>query len=171
MCKTTGGIIGITRQDKVRDRFCITWSIRSKVSNSTMILFNQHDVDEDIGIFMNKADGTRSSVSSVEECIKDMMQRFGSYDIFGVHEEENRLFSKASKDVATNDITDDLLTCKSRTKTLLKTFAKKRLKEQNIELYAPIQKVHSKTFAYLYKGTVSEQQNEKKILKAGRKLM
>ncbi|KAH3785435.1 hypothetical protein DPMN_163525 [Dreissena polymorpha] len=91
-----------------------------------MILFNQHDVDEDIGIFMNKADGTRSSVSSVEECIKDMMQRFGSYDIFGVHEEENRLFSKASKDVATNDIRDDLLTCKGRGKTILKEFAEKK---------------------------------------------
>ncbi|KAH3802793.1 hypothetical protein DPMN_156477 [Dreissena polymorpha] len=45
-----------------------------------------------------------------EECIKKMMQLFDSYAIFGVHEEENRLFSIASKDVATYDITDDLLT-------------------------------------------------------------
>ena len=90
MCKTTGGIIGITRQDQARDRFCITWSVRSEVSNSTMKLFNQHDDDEDIGIFKNRADGTRSRVSSEEECIKKMMQLFGSYDIFGVHEEEEQ---------------------------------------------------------------------------------
>ncbi|KAH3858371.1 hypothetical protein DPMN_100994 [Dreissena polymorpha] len=37
-------------------------------------------------------------VSSKEECIKNMMQLFGSYDIIGVHE-ENRLFAMASKDV------------------------------------------------------------------------
>ncbi|KAH3883749.1 hypothetical protein DPMN_007716 [Dreissena polymorpha] len=135
-----------------------------------MKLFNRHDDDEDNGILKNRADGTRSRVSSEEECIKKIMQLFGSYDIFGVHE-ENRLFSIASKDVATYNIIDDLLTCESRGKTLLKEFVEKRLKEQNIEFYAPIQKVHSKTFAYLYKGTVSEQQNEKKILKAGRKLM
>ena len=87
MCKTTGGIIGKTRQDQARDRFCITWSVRSEVSNSTMKLFNNHDDVEDIGIFKNRADGTRSRVSSEEECIKKMMQLFGSYDIFGVHEE------------------------------------------------------------------------------------
>ena len=40
MCKTTGYIIGITRQDQARDKFCITWSVRSEVSNSTMTLFN-----------------------------------------------------------------------------------------------------------------------------------
>ncbi|KAH3862709.1 hypothetical protein DPMN_025683 [Dreissena polymorpha] len=92
----------------------------------------------------NRADGTRSRVSLEVECIKKMMQLFVSYNIFGVHEEENRLFSIAFKDVATNDITDDLLTCKSRGKTLLKEFAEKRLKEQNVEFNAPFQNVQSK---------------------------
>ncbi|KAH3822389.1 hypothetical protein DPMN_124167 [Dreissena polymorpha] len=66
-----------------------------------MKLFNQHHDDEDIEIFKNREDGTHSRVSSEEWCIKKMMQLFGWYDIFGVHEEENRLFSIASKDVAT----------------------------------------------------------------------
>ncbi|KAH3857895.1 hypothetical protein DPMN_100511 [Dreissena polymorpha] len=82
MCKTTGGIIGITRQDQARDRFCITWSVRSEVSNSTMRLFNQNDDDEDIGTLKNRADGARSRVSSQKECIKKMV-----YDIFGIHAE------------------------------------------------------------------------------------
>ncbi|KAH3873365.1 hypothetical protein DPMN_036599 [Dreissena polymorpha] len=147
MCQTTGGIIGIKRQDQAKDRFCITWSVRSEISNSTIKLFNQNDNDEDIGIFKYRTDGTCSKVSKEEECIKTMMQLFGSYDIFGVHEEENRLFSISFKNVATNDITDDLLTCDSRGKTLLKKFAEKRLKEQNVQFYAPVQKVQSKTFA------------------------
>ncbi|KAH3804528.1 hypothetical protein DPMN_132815 [Dreissena polymorpha] len=92
-----------------------------------MKLFNQHDDDEDIVIFKNRADGTRSGVSSEEECIKKMMQLFGLCDIFGVHEVENRLLSTASKNVATNDISDDLLTCESRPKTLLKKFAEKNV--------------------------------------------
>ncbi|KAH3844000.1 hypothetical protein DPMN_117541 [Dreissena polymorpha] len=101
-----------------------------------------------------------------------MMQLFASNDIFGVHEDENRLFSIASKDVATNDIRDALLTCESRGKTLLKEFAEtKRLKEQNVVFYALIQKVQFETFAYLYKETVSEKQNFTKNLKAVRKLM
>ena len=76
-----------------------------------MKLFNQIDDYEDIGIFKNRAVGTRSRVSSREECIKKTMQLFDSYDIFEVHEEDKRLFSIASKDVATSDIRDDLLTC------------------------------------------------------------
>ncbi|KAH3741038.1 hypothetical protein DPMN_047756 [Dreissena polymorpha] len=140
-------------------------------NNYQETLFNQIDDDEDNGIFNNRADGTRSRVSSEEECTKKMMQLFDSYDIFGVHEEENRLFSIASKDIVTNDIRDVLLTCESRGKTLLKEFVEKRLKEQNVECYAPIEKVQSKTFAYLYKETVNEKQKVTKILKADRKLM
>ena len=86
-----------------------------------MKLFNQQDDDKDIGILKNRADGTCLRVSSEEEWIKKMMQVFGSYDIFGLNE-ENRLFSIASKDVETNDIRYDLLTCERRGKTVLKEF-------------------------------------------------
>ncbi|KAH3813490.1 hypothetical protein DPMN_141951 [Dreissena polymorpha] len=97
-----------------------------------MKLFNQHAVDEDNGIFKNRADVTRLRVSSEEECIKKM-KLFRSYMFDrGVHEEENILFSIASKDVATNDIRDDLLTCENRGKTLLQEFVEKTLKEQNV---------------------------------------
>ncbi|KAH3815503.1 hypothetical protein DPMN_144027 [Dreissena polymorpha] len=136
-----------------------------------MKLFNKNDDDEDIRTFKNRADGIGLRVSSEEEYIKKTMQLFGSYDIFGVHEEENRLFPISSKDVATIDITDDLLTCESLGKTLLKEFAEKRLKEQNVEFYALIQKVQSKKCAYLYKQTVSEKQKVTKMFKADRKLM
>ncbi|KAH3773711.1 hypothetical protein DPMN_175079 [Dreissena polymorpha] len=39
MCKATAGIIGVTIQEQARDRFCISWSLRSDVSNRTMKLF------------------------------------------------------------------------------------------------------------------------------------
>ncbi|KAH3721762.1 hypothetical protein DPMN_064710 [Dreissena polymorpha] len=93
-------------------RFCITWSVRPAVSNSIMKLFNQNDDDEDIGIFKNRADGIRSRVSSEEECIKKMMQLFGSYDIFGGHKDCSQKHLRTLQ-LPGNDITDNLLTCES----------------------------------------------------------
>ncbi|KAH3826353.1 hypothetical protein DPMN_128254 [Dreissena polymorpha] len=100
-----------------------------------------------------------------------MMQLLGSYNIFGLHEEENRVFSIASKDFPTNDNTNYLLTCESRGRTLLKEFAETRLKEQNVKCYAPIQKLQSKTCAYLDKEAVGEKHKVTQIFKAYRKLM
>ena len=34
-CKMQNGIIGITRNDQARDRFCVTWSERSQISEDT----------------------------------------------------------------------------------------------------------------------------------------
>ena len=73
MCKTAGGIIGITRQDQARDRFCITWSIRSDVSKNTMKLFNQQEDDEeDTGIY-TRPDASQSRLNAEESKINDMM--------------------------------------------------------------------------------------------------
>lgn len=39
MCKISNGIIGITRNDTARDRFCVTWDERSHVSHDTKVLY------------------------------------------------------------------------------------------------------------------------------------
>ena len=47
MCKVSGGIIGITRSDQARDRFCATWAVRSHVSQTTKVLFGLLDDEEE----------------------------------------------------------------------------------------------------------------------------
>lgn len=39
MCKISNGIIGITRNDPARDRFCTTWAQRSHISQETKTLY------------------------------------------------------------------------------------------------------------------------------------
>ena len=43
MCKMQNAIIGITRNDQARDKFCVTWSERSRISQDTRSLLNQED--------------------------------------------------------------------------------------------------------------------------------
>ena len=40
------GIIGITRNDQARDRFCVTWSDRTLISEDTRHLFGVEDDEE-----------------------------------------------------------------------------------------------------------------------------
>ena len=46
-CKMQNGIIGITRNDQARDRFCVTWSERTQVSEDTRHLFGLEDDEEE----------------------------------------------------------------------------------------------------------------------------
>ena len=46
-CKMQNEIIGITRNDQARDRFCVTWSERSQISEDTKHLFGLEDDEEE----------------------------------------------------------------------------------------------------------------------------
>ena len=46
ICKISNGIIGITRNDTARDKFCITWAERSYISHSTKCLLDVENEDE-----------------------------------------------------------------------------------------------------------------------------
>jgi hypothetical protein len=49
ICNVSNGIIGITRNDTARDKFCITWAERSVVSHSTRVMFGLEEAyDENI---------------------------------------------------------------------------------------------------------------------------
>ena len=46
-CKMQNGIIGITRNDQTRDKFCVTWSEQSQISEDTRHLFGLEDDEEE----------------------------------------------------------------------------------------------------------------------------
>jgi len=178
VCKTAGGIIGITRQDQARDRFCITWSRKSQVSGETQRLYGLNDDDDDTK--STRHDSQTSRVNIEEEKINNIAALFESLDVFGIsaHEKQSdvpdeidQLVSIASKDVATEDICNDLLTCESRGRQLVEKFTISRLKEKDTEFFAPLKRTKSKTFAILYKTISSDKQHASKQIKADRKLM
>ena len=55
MFKVSGGIIGITRSDQARDRFCGTWAVRSQISQATKVLFGLLDDEEENTFARNDA--------------------------------------------------------------------------------------------------------------------
>ena len=120
MCNVSGGIIGITRSDQARDRFCATWAVRSHVSQATKVLFGLLDNEEENTFTRN--DAMPSRVKLDEEKIKGLIKQFISLDVFGtsiktkIPDSEasskdqpvaSRLVALATKDVAVEDISNE----------------------------------------------------------------
>ena len=176
MCKATGGIIGITRKDTARDRFCVTWSVRSQVSRDTGNLFEQFSDEEETDL--HRKDSTPARINAEEEKVETLVHLLETQDVFRLPSKDktanapgNELVAISSKDVASDDICQDLLSCESRGKKLVEGFIRTRLSERSTDFYAPLPKNKSKTFAHLYRETSGTQQRTLKILKADRKLL
>ena len=81
------------------------------------------------------------------------------------------LVSLASKDSAPTDVVSDLLRAEERGKLHVITNVKQRLIEKTVGVHDVLKKHRSKTFATLYKATVSTKHNAQKTVKADRKFL
>ena len=81
------------------------------------------------------------------------------------------LVSLASKDSSPTDVVRDLLRAEERGKLHVITNVKQRLIEKTVGFHDVLKKHRSKTFATLYKATVSTKHNLQKTVKADRKLL
>jgi hypothetical protein len=84
MCKVSNGIIGITRNDPARDRFCITWSERSQISHDTKCLYGRIEIEEETAISTRK-DNLPSRLKHDEESVKKLVHLFSRFNVFKVN--------------------------------------------------------------------------------------
>ena len=186
MCKSSGVIIGIARNDQARerDRFCATWAVRSHLSQETKILFGLFD-DEEKNTFIRN-DSVPSRVKLDEEKVNELLKQFVSLDVFGTATKQlqpaqepsdqgqlvtAKLIALATKDIAFDGISSDLLTAEEKGKSLHTEYTYMRLKENKVGFFNTIKIQNSKTFAALYKMSAADTHSEKKLLKADRKLL
>ena len=189
VCKISNGIIGITRNDTARDKFCITWAERSYISHSTRCLLEIENEDED-QLISTRKDAQPSRIRLDEDSVTKLEEVFKRFNVFGLEgeqldgdimeEEENestersetkQLVSLATNDVSTAEIENDLLSAQTRGVSMVQSNVSKWFIEKETPFFDPLPKVKSKTFASLYKTTFAGKQNEKKMIKADRRLL
>ena len=183
MCKSAGGIIGITRNDQARDRFCVTWSVRSQVSEDTNALFGIED-DEETEIVSTRNDSTPSRIKADEEQVKKLIEMFASLHVFGNVEDhreierggnqtpgESKLVALATKDVAFPDVAEALLSAEEKGRKVVIDNCQQRLVEKKTGFFEVMKKHNWKTFSSMYKASATGKQSENKLLKADRKLL
>ena len=162
-CKMQNGIIGITRNDQARDRFCVTWSERSQISEDTRHLFGLKDDEEEFSF--TRFDSLASRRVRDADDVAKLFQQLNKYDVFRVHaplldpafaEDDGMaidipLVSLATKDIAPSDVISDLLMAEDRGKQHLVSNVQQRLIDGGVRFHDSIKKNFSKTFGDLYK--------------------
>ena len=180
-CKMQNGIIGITRNAQSRDKLCVTWAERSRISQDTRYLFNLEDEEEEATF--TRSDSLPSQMKRDADDVKKLITQLTRLDVFRVNtalrEEEDGdmdlisgdipLLSLASKDSAPTDVVSDLLRTEERGTLHVITNVKQRLIEKTVGFHDVLKKHRSKTFATLYKATVSSKHNVQKTVIADRK--
>ena len=180
-CKMQNGLI--CRNDQTRDKFCVTWAERSRISQDTRYLFNLEDEEEETTF--TRSDSLPSQVKRDADDVKKLITKLTRLGVFRVNtalrEEEDGdmdsitgdipLVSLASKDSAPTDVVSDPLRAEERGKLHVITNLKQRLIEKTVGVHDVLKKHRSKTFATLYKATVSTEHTVQKTVKADRKLL
>ena len=179
MCKISNGIIGITRNDPARDRFCTTWAERSNISYETKSLMGIEDNDE---LISTRKEATSSRMKKDEEAVQKLVGEFTRFDVFRTTPQvtsnigsttlpDASLISLATNDIATPEITKDVLSAYSRGVNMVKSNVSQRLVERSTPFFHPMTRNNTKTFATLYKINIVTKQKETKTIKADRKLI
>ena len=136
------GIIGITRNAQSRDKLCVTWAERSRISQDTRYLFNLESEEEETTF--TRSDSLPSQMKRDADDVKKLITQLTRLDVFGVNtalrkEEDGDmdsisgdkpLLSLASKDFAPTDVVSDLLRAEERGKLHVITNVKQRLTEK-----------------------------------------
>ena len=168
VCKVAGGLIGITRSDSARDRWCLTFNKRSKLVEETCAMFGIQTDDPDTSIVNPKETGTAIIARDESDVVKIMhqLQQFGVFS-----QTEPLLISLASHDVAPHDIGYALMNAKTCGTKKLNTFIKKRLCSNEANFHAVLQKTKSPTLSTMYNQRMDATIADKtKVLKADRNL-
>ena len=183
MCKISNGIIGITKNDPARDRFCTTWSERSHISNATKDMFGIKDDDNAIS---TRKEALPSRMKLDHDCVNTLVKQFKRFNVFNtvssiVEEEQDTivgtkegptLVSLATNDLATWEIEECLLQAYTSGKQLVVANTTKRLIEKTVSFYSPLVQNNTKTFGNMYQTKItSSKQNITKSVKADRKLI
>lgn len=162
--KVSGGLVGITRTESARDRWCLTYNERAKLSEDTKAMFC---VGAEKEVASHKDLG-KARMQRDEEDVLKLVSHFGRYDVF--RETEN-LVVITTGDVANEDIKKDLLGAEGIGKTIVTEFVKARLIKKDVKFHDSLKQQKLKTFETLYSVPVSLDNSKSVAIKADRDLL
>jgi len=185
MCKISNGIIGITRNDTARDRFCLTWCERSEIALDTKRLLKLIDDEIVEEAISTRKEAMPGRLRHDEGNVQNLMDQFERFRIFQAADtlppaqspdlveesQEPTLVSLTTNDLATMGIQTSLLSAYERGLRRLQSFVDERLVTRETGFFDTLSRINSKSFAHLYKSTALTSTAEKKFIKADAKLI
>ena len=166
--KKGGGITGITKTPSALSRWALSYNFRAHIAADTREMYRLGLDDT-----MVHNEGTKGRQTRDDQDEKALLTTLTSFNLFTNEGEE--LQNIATKDLATAEITNDLLNVTEKGQTQLMRFVEERLQPCNrriVKFRDPLQKNNAKTFAALYGAEKKQPCSKKeKVLKADRSVL
>ena len=162
--KVTGGLVGITRTDSARDRWCITYNERAKLSEDTKTMFNVGGGN----VGNSNRELGKGRLGRDEEDVLKLMSCFQRYEVFRPKE---NLVAVTTGDVASEEIKHDLLPAEEVGKTVVREFVEGRLIKKEVKFHDSVKQKKLKTFETLYSVPVSVDNKKMVAIQADRDLL
>lgn len=163
IAKVSGGIVGIAHLDSSRDRWCLTYNERARISDDTLGLFGQQhdDVNDD----WTHRDSGKSGLKRDEEDVRKLMGEFQRNKLFTPSHD---LVNLSTNDIAPEDIISELLSAREKGQNLVSEFMETRFVNNVTDFYARIPQVKAKTLGTMYKAGVQVKNDKITVVKAER---
>ena len=110
ICKVAGGLIGITRIERARERWCLTFNQRNDIAQQTMDMYGLQS--EDTGKKQKSKDTGASRIGRDEEDVNLIEQQLKRFHLFSIDQQD--LVAIASRDVAPEELGNAMLNAESR---------------------------------------------------------
>ena len=159
--KKSGGIIGITKTTSALARWTLSYNLKSHLTAATFSMFNHSHGSTSLH---NEATKSRQERDNVDEMT--LFKAFQKFNMFSSYLPAS-LQSLLTKDLATEEIQESLLSARELGQEQFNAFVEERMitHEQGgkpcISIYAPLQKNNAKTFATLYEVTKDGKEKDK----------
>ena len=128
ICKVAGGLIGITRLESARERWCLTFNQRSDIAQETMDMYGLQSDDTEEKQKPKEIGASR--IRRDEEDVKLIEQQLKEFNLFSIDQQD--LVAIASRDVAPEELGNALLNAEHRGNDKIKLFVNKRLKSHEV---------------------------------------
>jgi len=165
--KVAGGLVGITRSEGARDQWCLTFNERSRIVDETNVMLDLHTADEDYSPSYVKEAGP-SRLKRDKHDVQKIVEQLNRYDIF--QHQTPGVVSLATRDVASPQITESLLTAHARGQEKLREFAASRLIKKDVGLHEKLRQSQSQTLKNMYQVQSNNPALKQKTIKADRNL-
>jgi len=84
MYKIGNGIIGITKNDTARDRFCATWAERSHIAYDIKSLFGLIDDEVENDAIYSRKEALPTRMKQDEDAVSRIVSQFKRVDVFRI---------------------------------------------------------------------------------------
>jgi hypothetical protein len=169
--KVSGGIIGITRRDDARDKWCLTYNEKARIADATLHMFDLN-VEDDVDAEWCHSDSGPTRLKRDEDDVTKIMNEFRRFDVFSEGGEfDENLICLSTRDVAPHDIMEEISSAFQIGVSQVENFVSTRLIDKSTDFFSKIPRHKNKTLASMYNVKVKAEKGKEQTVKADRDLL